>query len=326
MEINRRDFMKVCAIAAGQAVITGCAGKNKLMAFNSNKQTGFPRRRLGKTGRDVSIIALGGMTMIPMEPAQAKKLIDDSIEKGINYFDVAPTYGDAELKFGPALKPYRDQIFLACKSTHRDRLGIEKEITNSLKRLETDHLDLYQLHAIADVEKDVHAALGKGGAMEAILEARKKGLIRHIGFTAHSPEAALAAMKEFDFDTMMYPINFCTHFRNRFEVEPLAQAKKRDMGIIAIKALAKQKWPKNANHSEYANCWYEPLTKPEQARLALYWTLSQGVTLAIPPGDEKIYRLAIDFAPHNQPLTHNQEAELKTLAENLDPIFPLKPG
>ena len=108
--------------------------------------------------------------------------------------------------------------------------------------LQTDHFDLYQLHAISDVEKDVQAVLAKGGAMEAILEAKKQGKLKYIGFSAHTSEAALAAMREFDFDTILYPVNFACHFRNEFDTEVLAEAKKRDMGILAIKAMARRPW------------------------------------------------------------------------------------
>ena len=98
------------------------------------------------------------------------------------------SYGDSELKFGPTLKPYRDKIFLACKSTKRDRDGLQKEMDASFKRLQTDHFDLYQLHALNKVDIDVQAVFAKNGAMEAILRAREQGKIKYIGFTAHSRE------------------------------------------------------------------------------------------------------------------------------------------
>lgn len=323
MEVDRRNFLKALALAAGQWMMSDREGRASIRAGD---KTALGRQPFGRTGREVSRIGMGGIVVMNAEPARARKTVAEAVERGVNYFDVAPSYGDAELKLGPALKPFRNKVFLACKTVERGRENAEKELHSSLKRLQTDHFDLYQLHAVTDVEKDVHAALGKGGAMEAILAARKQGLVRHIGFTAHSPQAAMAALKEFDFDAMMYPVNFCTHFRSGFEVEPLKEAKKRNMGIIAIKAMARQKWPEGTTTRPYTKCWYEPLSDPDQARLALYWTLSQGVTVALPPGEEPLFRMALNFAPEYRPLTEKETASLKALAQDLEPIFPPRPA
>jgi predicted aldo/keto reductase-like oxidoreductase len=229
---------------------------------------------------------------------------------------------DAQLRFGPALKPFRDKVFLACKSEVRNRAGLEKELNDSLKQLQTDHFDLYQLHAIRDVEKDVHAVLAKGGAMEAILEAKKQGKLKYIGFSAHTSEAALAAMSEFDFDTILYPVNFACHFRNEFDTEVLEEAKKRGMGILALKAMARRPWPKGAE-KKYPKCWYEPIDEPELARLALKWSLSQGITAALPPGEEKLFKMALSIALHITAITDSEMSQLKELAEKINPLFPV---
>jgi aryl-alcohol dehydrogenase-like predicted oxidoreductase len=207
-----------------------------------NNQQKIPKRLLGKTGRKLSIIGFGGIVVANVTSLRAAGIVAEAVDKGINYFDVAPSYGDAELKLGPALKPFRSKCFLACKTGKRDKAGAKQELDNSLKNLKTDHLDLYQLHALIDIEKDVKAALAKDGAIQTFLEAKKQGIIDLIGFSAHSPQAALTAMREFDFDTILYPINFCCHFQGSFDQEVLAEAKKRNMGILALKAMAKQKW------------------------------------------------------------------------------------
>lgn len=255
------------------------------------------------------------------EPEHAKKVVAEAVEKGINYFDVAPTYGDAELKLGPALEPFRDKCFLACKTTKRDKAGAKEELDNSLKNLRTDYLDLYQLHAITDVEKDVKAALGKNGAIQTFIEARKAGIIRYLGFSAHSDEAALMAMNEFDFDTILYPINFCTHYKGKFDQEVLVEAKKRKMGILALKAMARQKWKDQDKKKQYPKCWYEPITEQELARKALAWTLSQGATAILPPGDENLFRIAMNIGPSLAKIGKPQNTELKNLSAELDPLF-----
>jgi len=323
MNFNRRDFLKLCAAAVGKLAVSGCSAMDAPGKGQRLDHWSIPRRSLGKTGWEISIIGLGGMVVTDIEPGQVRKLVAESVERGINYFDVAPTYGDAEIKLGPALKPYRKKIFLACKTTRRDRDGAREELDNSLDRLETDYFDLYQLHGITHVDKDVQTALAKGGAMEAILEARRAGVVRHIGFTAHSPEAALAAMREFDFQTMMYPINFVSHYTKQFDVEPIAEAKKRGMGIMCIKALAKQRWQKGTDRGTFSKCWYEPIRDKELARLALTWSLSQGVTAVLPPGHERLFRMAVELAGTGRckSLTTDEQSRLKTLAKTLDPIF-----
>jgi aryl-alcohol dehydrogenase-like predicted oxidoreductase len=286
-----------------------------------NNQQKIPKRLLGKTGRKLSVIGFGGIVVMNAELEHAKEVVAEVVEKGINYFDVAPTYGDAELKLGPALKPFRDKCFLACKTGRRDRAGAKQELDNSLKNLKTDHFDLYQLHAISDVESDVKAALAKDGAIQTFLDARKQGVIDLIGFSAHSPQAALAAMREFDFDTILYPVNFCCHFQGSFDQEVLVEAQRRNMGIFALKSMAKQKWQNDEDRKAYPKCWYEPISEPEITRLALRWTLSQGVTAAIPPGEEQLFRMALAIAATYKDLSADELSRLEKLPINLQHIF-----
>ena len=153
MEMERRQFLKMCTALAAEAAllsVTSCTGTDKPGPGEGKGM--LPKRLLGKTGYRVSILGLGGMTVRGIEQQRAHKLVIDSIDKGVNYFDVAPTYGDAELKFGPALKPYRDKIFLACKTTCRDKEGANNELRKSLTRLQTDFIDLYQFHALNDID------------------------------------------------------------------------------------------------------------------------------------------------------------------------------
>lgn len=321
---NRRDFCKGCLTAAAGVGLSW--SKAMAMAFhksfNSEDQPSMPMRRLGRTGLQVSAIGFGGIVIMNQQPEHAAKVVADSIAKGVNYFDVAPTYGDAEVKLGPALKPFRKDVFLACKTTQRDRRAAAEELKQSLEHLQTDYFDVYQLHALNDVEKDVKAALGKSGAIQTFLDARKNGIIRNIGFSAHSPQAALAAMKEFDFDTIMYPVNFYSHFHDDFDSEVLAEARKQNMGIISIKAIAKQKWQSEADHKRHPKCWYEPIDDPQLARLALSWSLDQGVSLTLPPAEQELFELCLSLVPDCKSLTKAELAQLKELAAESTPLFP----
>ena len=324
MKWKRREFLKLFPAAAAEIFLSRNSSWAMSGKFDFQKGTSekFPKRTLGKTGQRVSIIAMGGIVVMDTEPDNAAKVVAESVERGINYFDVAPIYGDAELKLGPALKPYRKKVFLACKTGCRDRKAAKEELNTSLKNLQTDYFDLYQLHGITDIEKDVKAALSKNGAIETFIEARKQGIIRYIGFSAHSPQAALAAMREFDFDTILYPINFVCHYNSNFETDVLIEAKKRNMGIIAIKAMAKQQWQENdKNRQRYSKCWYEPIDDTTLARKAISWSFAQGPAVVVPPAEESLYRMAVELVPQCRPPTSGELSELKQIAAKCEAIF-----
>ncbi len=153
--------------------------------------------RLGKTELMVSPLGFGGIVVMNSRADQAAKVVEEAVEFGINYFDIAPAYGNAEEKLGPALEPFRKDILLGCKTHLRDAGGAKNALEQSLEHLRTDYFDLYQLHGLIDVEKDVKAAFADGGAMEVVLEAKQAGVIRNIGFSAHTPETGMAELREY---------------------------------------------------------------------------------------------------------------------------------
>lgn len=280
------------------------------------------RRPYGQTGRELSIIGLGGVVLCGMTQEEADAIVGEALDRGVTYFDVAPSYGvaqETEKRLGPALRGHRDGVFLACKTGRRDRKGAEEELRRSLMHLRTDHLDLYQLHAITSVE-DVEKAFGPDGAMEAILSARQTGQIRHLGFSAHSVEAALLAMERYDFDSALFPVNFVTYFEGGFGPQIIAEAQEKGVARLALKAMARTNWREN-DPRPYPHCWYEPLSDPRLAELALRFTLSQPVTAAIPPGDPQLFRLAMDLADRFRPITESETEELRNYARGLKPIF-----
>jgi aryl-alcohol dehydrogenase-like predicted oxidoreductase len=282
----------------------------------------LPRRAYGDTGERLSIIGFGGIVVSGVEQKHANRVVAEAAEKGVNYFDVAPSYGDAEIKLGPALEPYRKDVFLACKTEHRTKEETTAELKESLKRLRTDYLDLYQLHAISDVPKDVDAVFAKGGAMEVLLEAKKQGQIRYLGFSAHSEEAALAAMERYDFDSVLFPLNFAAFYQGGFGPRIIQVAKSKGVARLALKAMAKQKWPKDdPTRKQYPRCWYQPLTDRNEAKLALYFTLSQSITAVIPPGEESLFRTALDLALDFRPISQKEIETLRQMAQPLDPVF-----
>ncbi|MEN8127360.1 MAG: aldo/keto reductase [Planctomycetota bacterium] len=332
--MKRREFLKRSTLAAGMISASAIAEKVRAMGNKNNtaqesmKEPGkLPTRQYGKSDVRLSVIGFGGIVVMGSGQEHANKLVSEAFERGVNYYDVAPSYGkgEAEIKLGPALEPYRKKSFLACKTTRRWYKGARKEFEQSLERLKTDYFDLYQLHAITDVKEDVDTAFSKNGAMKLLLEARKAGKIRHLGFSAHSHEAALAAMDRYDFDSILFPVNFANYYKGGFGSEVIEAAKKKGVAILALKMFARQKWPKDAPLREtYSKCWYQPITEREQAKLAMAFTLSQPVTAAVPPGDENLFRLAMDLAMEYEPITPAQTEKVKALAMDLNPIFEHK--
>lgn len=319
--MKRRTFLKR---SVAVSATLGCfpATLQGLTRTRTDRQ--LERRVLGRTGEMLSIIGFGGIVVKDATPAESAARVSEAVAAGVNYFDVAPTYGDAEEKLGPALEPYRNDVFLACKTTERGRAKATTELDRSLKRLRTDHFDLYQLHAVTTLE-EVEAIFSPDGAMEAFLAARKAGKARFLGFSAHSVEASLALMNRFDFDSILFPVNFATWYAGDFGPQVLAMAQSKQVGILALKAMAWRSWPQNAQRDAFPKCWYEPLSEPRDAGLGLKFTLSHPVTAAIPPGDEKLFRLALDLAANFAPLTQPEAEELKTKARAGDPIFRHQP-
>jgi aryl-alcohol dehydrogenase-like predicted oxidoreductase len=294
------------------------------MSEHGPNSTNIPRRPFGRTGIELSIIGLGGVLIMDEEQSVANRLVAEAYERGVNYFDVAPSYNDAELKLGPALEPYRKDVFLACKTTERTAAGARAEFERSLERLRTDHFDLYQLHAITDVAKDVDTVFAAGGAFDVVLEAKRDGRIRHVGFSAHSEAAALAALERYEFDSALFPINYAAWQTGGFG--PAIMQRCIDQGVtrLALKAMALQAWADDAPHRDhFPKSWYEPATDPRTAELLLRWTLSQPVTAAIPPGVEASFQLALDVAADPQPLTSTELAELQERTAHAKPVFPL---
>ncbi len=225
----------------------------------------LPRRAYGKTDVRLSVVGLGGVVLTGMEQAAACQVVARAVERGVNYFDVAPSYGDAELRLGPALEPYRKDVFLACKTAERSKDGARRELASSFERLRTDHFDLYQVHGLVDVEKDVDVAFGKGGAMEVLVEAKRSGQVRHLGFSAHTEEAALAAMGRYEFDSVLFPVNFACWLRGEVGPRVMEKAKAAGMAVLALKSLAREPWQEgDPERSNYPNCWYRPTTDPRE--------------------------------------------------------------
>jgi aryl-alcohol dehydrogenase-like predicted oxidoreductase len=278
-------------------------------------------KRLFREDVHLSILGLGGMALVGLEQKKAEALVAESIESGINYFDVSPFYGsgEAEEKMGSAIAHSQKSLFLACKTIERGAKEAAKELDQSLKRLGVERFDLYQFHAIND-ESEVKEIFSSGGAMEAFAKAKQQGKIRFIGFSAHSVEAALSMMDRFPFDSVLFPINFINYARGNFGPQVIEKAKKLGVSRLAIKAMAHGPWKKNEKHI-YPNCWYRPIDNAELAKKALRFTLSEDVAATVPPGDERLFRLALSLAHDISPMTSAERSDLLASARSLRPLM-----
>ena len=279
-------------------------------------------RELGQTGRRLSVIGLGAIVVRNMPQLDVNRLVADAIDRGVNYFDFGPAYGDPEEKLGPALEGRRDGLFLACKTRMRDAAGAQRELDRSLKRLRTDHFDLYQLHGMTDAD-EVDQVLEADGALGVFQRAREQGKVRYLGFSAHSVEAAIELMRRFPFDTCLFPLNFCTYLGGNFGPQVVEAARDSGVGLLALKGMAKTKWPDGLTPEDRPfQTWYEPITDEEVASLAMRFTLSLPVAAAIPPGSAKLWDVAMRVAQDPQPLSAQEKRHVHELAVATEPIFP----
>jgi len=212
---------------------------------------------LGRTGIEVSAIGLGAAMLGSSNTGYAVKVVRRAVELGFNYFDTARGYWDSEIKLGLVLKGNREKVFISTKTGSRTREEAWKHIHESLERLQTDYLDNCHLHGLHDAE-DLAKRTGPGGALEALIEAREKGLIHHIGCTSHRSEVLIRALKRFDFETILVPMNIVEREPLK-ELIPLCQRK--GVGITIMKPVATGLLP---------------------AQLALKWLLNQPISTAVP--------------------------------------------
>lgn len=315
--MKRREFLKHAAAAAA----TLRCFPATLSAIERESAPGqLERRALGQTGEKLSIVAFGGYVLNRSTPEQATQWVREACEAGVTHFDVAPEYGSAEERMGPALAPYRKKVFLSCKTAQRKQEGAATELDRSLQRLRTDHFDLYQFHHVTRLQA-VETIFSDDGAIKAFEKAKQDGKVRFLGFSVHSVEAALAMLDRFKFDTIMFPVNYATWHAGDFGPQVLAKAQEKKMGILALKALAKQPWPGGAGRSAHPNCWYEPMTDPDEALMGLRFTLSHPVTTALMPASETCFKLAVKLAARFTPLKPEEVEAMKQKGLAATPLF-----
>ena len=281
------------------------------------------KRRFGRTGHMSTVVIFGAAAISNVSQAEADRAIELALQHGVNHIDVAPSYGEAELRLGPWMSSIRKDVFLGCKTLERSKEGARTELHRSLERLQTDHFDLYQLHAVNDLD-ELNKALAPGGALEAIVEARDEGLVRYIGITGHglqAPGVFIEALKRFDFDSVLFPINFVLYANPSYRRDAeslLALAAERDIGTMVIKAIAKGPWD---DRPHTYTTWYEPFDDQAHVDRCVWFALSQPITGLCSVGDTKLLPLFLDAAERYRPLSPAEQAELIAEANAFQPLF-----
>ncbi len=281
------------------------------------------QRRFGRSGHLSTVAIFGAAAFSRATQEQADAAMERVLAAGVNHIDVAPSYGDAELRLGPWLEKTRGKFFLGCKTQERTKEGAAAELRRSLERLRVNSFDLYQLHAITTFE-ELDRVTARGGALEAMIEARAQGLTRFIGITGHgilAPAIYREALRRFDFDSVLFPINFVLYANPAYRREADAlvrECRARNVGTLIIKANCARPWGERARTH---TTWYEPFSEPAKIQRAVNFALSQDITGVCSSGDLTIlpHFLAAceNFSRQDAPA----QEEMLASATQYEPLF-----
>jgi predicted aldo/keto reductase-like oxidoreductase len=280
-------------------------------------------RRFGRTNHMSSVAVFGAVALNQANQTQVDQTMQLIVDSGVNHIDVAPTYGRAEENLGTWMPEVRTRFFLGCKTTERQASAARAEMERSLERLRVDSFDLYQLHAITKMS-ELDQVTRPGGALEAFIRAREEGLTRYLGITGHglhTPAIFIEALRRFDFDSVLFPINFVLFSSPEYRAqtqELLAICQDRDIGVLIIKATAREPWGDN---EKTHNTWYRPFLRPERMQHGVNFVLSQPVTALCTPGDMDLLPHVLTACQNYAQLTEDEQAALIAMGEQFQPIF-----
>ncbi len=277
------------------------------------------KRRLGRLEHNSSVLIYGAAALSEVPQDVADRAVQEALDGGINHFDVAADYGDAELRLGPWMTDVRDRIFLATKTGERGRDGAWAQINTSLERLQTDRVDLLQLHAVGDLG-ELDLATGRDGALAAAVRAQEEGLIGAVGITGHghaAPSTHLEALRRFPFATVLTPLNPVLwrdeQYRSDYQAL-VAEVQRQDAGLMTIKTVSRRSWPAGGNSQRYAT-WYEPYDDQQRITAAVSWVLAHSEVTGIPTAGE-VRLLAMMLTAEAERISPD-EAELQLSADEL---------
>jgi aryl-alcohol dehydrogenase-like predicted oxidoreductase len=281
------------------------------------------KRRFGRTGHLSTLAIFGGAAFWEVTQAEADASMEQVIAAGVNHIDVAPSYGKAEERLGPWMEKERRRFFLGCKTLERTREGAAAELRRSLERLRVEAFDLYQFHAVNSMD-ELDLVTTKGGPLDAVRDAREAGLTRFIGITGHgldAPAVFLEALRRFDFDSILFPINpklYSNPDYRRDSAALVRECRARDVGTMIIKAVGKGPWGTGA---KAFTTWYEPYGDAAHIQQGVNFALSQDVTGLCTAGDTTILPLFLEACEQFTPLNLAEQETLVARSAEVAPIF-----
>jgi len=277
----------------------------------------------GRTGHESTRIIFGAAALGGVAQAEADRTMELLLEYGVNHIDTAASYGDSELRIGPWMPRYREQFFLATKTGERTYQAARDEFHRSLERLQTDHVDLIQLHYLVD-PAEWEVAMGPGGALEAVIEAREQGLTRFIGVTGHDLSVAkmhLRSLERFDFDSVLLPYNYplaqipeyAAHFDRLQTV-----CHSRNVAVQTIKGIARRPW---GDQPQTRACWYQPLEDQADVDKAVHWVLGRSGVFLNTVGDIYVLPKVLNAATRFERRPSEAEMQALVAKEEMASLF-----
>jgi aryl-alcohol dehydrogenase-like predicted oxidoreductase len=281
------------------------------------------KQPFGKTGHMSTRAIFGSVCLRRASQGEADKVLELLLDYGINHIDTAPLYGDAELRLGPWMKTHRDQFFLATKTDKRTYPEAREQVYRSLDRLQVDRVDLLQIHNLTDVVYR-ETAMGPGGALEFLVEARDEGLTRFIGVTGHgilAPKMHLESLERFAFDTVLLPCNYLLMQNSDYSEgfnNLISYCSERNIAVQTIKSIARGLWgDKLRSHVT----WYEPLTDEESIIKSVHWVLGTAGIFMITVGDIQELTKFLAAAASFQSSPPDEEMEGVVEKEGIESLF-----
>lgn len=286
----------------------------------------IPTLPFGRTGHESTRLLFGAAALGYMQPDEAAPVLELLLESGVNHIDVAAGYGRAERRVGDWMPAHRGDFFLATKTDQRTAEGARTQLDKSLERLQTDHVDLIQLHNLTD-DAGWETAFSDEGAVRFLIEARNQGLVKHIGVTGHGTRVAamhLRSLAEFDFESVLLPYNhsmmaqpdYAEDFEHLLDV-----CQERQVAVQTIKSVARKRWEDGTK--PFTTTWYEPLTNEDDIRRAVHWALARPGIFVNSASDAGLFKIMIEAAQSFASSLPPEDSEMAEAGQNLaiDPLF-----
>lgn len=284
----------------------------------------IPTLAFGRTGHRSSRILFGAAALWNARPEQAARTLDLLLARGVNHIDVANGYGPSELRVGESMRRLRGRFFLATKTGKRDYAGAWRHLERSLERLQTDQIDLIQLHNLSD-EPGWQMAFSQAGALRALYEAREQGLVRFIGVTGHGtrvPSMHLRSLARFPFDSVLVPYNPAMMSQPQYAADFEAlygECQRRGVAMQTIKAVAARRWRPGEVRTH--NTWYRPLSDPEDVARAVHWALARPGVFVNTASDLGLLELTLDAAERFAAASASEATQPAWTHGGIEPLF-----